>query len=78
MTKTDPPSTTKVSLTVELPDSLLRPFLQHVRDFEALHFDETLIKMEVHALGMTNEQIVEIMESISPPFGTIRSVKTGT
>ena len=61
----------QASLTVSLPNELLGPFLQHLRDFETRHFDDVTVVMAWDAPDIAVQRFREILEGISPPYGNI-------
>jgi len=47
---------------------LLRAFLQHVRDFDVAHFDEVLIAMDGKVPELSEDEMMEVLSSIKPPY----------
>ena len=61
----------RVAVDVFLPDDLLLEFLQHVRDFDARHYDAVTMSISANCPGMTTDRLKEILGGIRPPFDTL-------
>jgi hypothetical protein len=59
---------TIIHLKIELPDRLLREFLQHYRDYDAKHMHEMHAEILVLSPSLPSAKIREIMGSLTPPF----------
>ena len=62
----------KINVSVDLPDGLLRDFLQAIRDFDAKHdpnhAGSVQFKLHAVATGIPVERMREIFKSLDPPF----------
>lgn len=68
----------KVRLNVSLPDALLQPFLQHVRNYETQHFKDVALEIFVTDNGkLQSADMVRIFESIEPPYTYRYVIKPG-
>lgn len=57
----------KVIISAELPDELVQPWLQHMRDFDAKHSADCHFQVIVNAPDNTVDEMVEMMK-IDPPL----------
>jgi hypothetical protein len=58
----------EIKFEVQLPDGLVQEFLQHTRDFEVEHMNETEFRMWIDAPNLTVEETKAIFENIQPPY----------
>jgi hypothetical protein len=59
-----------LNLTVTLPDRLMAAFLQHLRDFDAAHLGDLIIRLWIMDSDLTREQVRAIFANIRPPFSS--------
>jgi hypothetical protein len=58
-----------VKLEVSLPDHLLQPFLQHLRNYESAHSEFVHAAILITDSGaMTMDEVESILRSLRPPF----------
>jgi|HubBroStandDraft_1064217.scaffolds.fasta_scaffold19852_6 hypothetical protein len=57
----------KITMTVLLPDELLQPFLQHVRNFEAPR-TEKVPRLWITESTLTINQIAALFRSVRPEY----------
>jgi hypothetical protein len=58
----------KVLIEMRLPHSLVRDFLQHIRDFDIAHAQKPECAIDIEAPLFSTAQIHTIFDSIRPPF----------
>lgn len=63
-----------VSLNIKLDESLLREFLQHLRDFDSKHGDRAEMIYFINAPHLSMAQVEAIFASIDPPFEFMKKV----
>jgi hypothetical protein len=59
--------TAKVQIAADIPEPLLRTFLQYIRNFDVAH-DGCHFGINVAAPGMTVDRIEAVLDEIKPPF----------
>lgn len=56
-----------------MPQELLAEFIQHVRDFDARHYDDVKLTMAIEAPGMDDHKAEGILRKVDPPFDSVGS-----
>jgi hypothetical protein len=65
----------EIRYTVRLPNELLGPFLQQLRDFEARHHEQVISRVEACAPSLSVDEVRKIFDDIRPPFSMTISAK---
>ena len=58
----------KVEIDVRMPDKLLKSFLQHMRDWEAQHMEESEFMIWIPECAFPGDQMLAIFQSIRPKY----------
>lgn len=58
----------KIQLDVELPDALIKSFVQHFRDWDMQHSKDVQLKFWIPESKLTGDEMLAIFRSIKPPF----------
>jgi hypothetical protein len=59
----------KVAATITLPAVLVSEFIQHLRDFDTSHIEESTTNIQINAPELSANDVNTILDHIRPPFG---------